>query len=292
LIEICFEQANDAEKFLELLSEKQDQEGAVPLFELERGGRTVSINICGRSEEVISSYVAPALRDFIVRFVEDRLLLSMISDTFYFKNEEEQQQILQLAHSFLEGERYDYRSGKQPPAARETLVMGALLPFLKDGLSFSFASFVTFRLKRYIDRLRHYVELAIDEYKLEQEYQNFVQMLRDYVAAREAKWETVHLVHRSPHFLFFDEQFRHVPKSELKQWIDRNLSVSQPMYIDSSVLAPLVSIAPRTIYLYTAHRDEGMVQTIQNIFQERLCFCELSDFAKYDELLSIGDART
>jgi putative sporulation protein YtxC len=166
------------------------------------------------------------------------------------------------------------------------------LPFLKDGLSFSIVSFVTFRLKRYIERLHHYVELAIDEYKLEQEYQNFVQMLRDYVSEREAKWSVVHLVHHSPDFLFFDEQLRQVTKQELKQWIDRNLTVNQPMYIDSSVLAPLVSIAPHTIYLYTEHADDGMVQTIQNVFQERIRFCQLSDFAKYQTIASMGEPST
>ncbi|MBB5324527.1 putative sporulation protein YtxC [Anoxybacillus tepidamans] len=288
MIEIYFEQINDAEKFAHLLNEIAD-----PFFCCEHNGDClVTIYIHEQADYVISACIAPAIKKFILRFVEDRLLLSIISGTFYFKDKEEQQQILQLAHSFLEGERYDYRKGKQPVGSRETLIMNAVVSFLKDGLSFSIGSFVTFRLKAYIERLHHYVELAIDEYKLEQEYQNFVQMLRDYVAEREANWPVVHLVHRSPDFLFFDEQFRQVTNQELKQWIDRNLSVSQPMYIDSSVLAPLVSIAPHTIYLYTEHADDGMVQTIQNVFQERLRFCQLSDFAKYETIASMGEPST
>lgn len=63
--------------------------------------------------------------------------------------------------------------------------------------------------------------------------------------------------------------------------IDRNLIISQPMYIDSSILAPLVSIAPNIIYLYTDDIDDGMIQTIQNVFQERIFLCSQSDFAKY-----------
>ncbi|WP_035099010.1 putative sporulation protein YtxC [Anoxybacteroides tepidamans] len=292
MIEIYFEQENDAEKFSNLLNEKRNK-GDRPLFQTEhRSGCIVKIYIHERSDEVISSHIVPAINDFILRFVEDRLLLSIISDTFYFKNEEEQQQILQLAHSFLDGERHDYRSSKQPTISREAIIMNALLQFVRDGLSFSLTSFVTFRLKQYTERLHYYVELAIDEYKLEQEYQNFVQMLRDYVAERKEKWSTVHLVHRSPDFLFFDEQLCLVTKKELKQLIDRNLSINQPMYIDSSVLAPLVSIAPRTIYLYTSNPDDGMIQTIQNVFQERICFCQLNDFAKYEAILSMNDAPT
>lgn len=276
MIKIYFEQSNDVEKFARLFEAIAD-----PLFSCEHDGdRVVTIHIDERADGMVSTGIARAIAQFILRFVEDRLLLSIISGTFYFKAEEEQQQILQLAHSFLEGERHDYRSGKQPMDSRETLIMNALLPFLKDGLSFSMASFITFRLKSYIGLLHYYVELAIDEYKLEQEYQNFVQMLRDYVAEREAKWPVVHIVHRSREFLFFDEQFRHVAKPELKQWIDRNLTVNQPMYIDSSVLAPLVSLAPQTIYVYTDEPDDGMIQTIQNVFQERLRFCPVHAFVR------------
>ncbi|MCL6586545.1 MAG: putative sporulation protein YtxC [Anoxybacillus sp.] len=272
MINIYFEQNNELEKFLCLL-----QADADPLFSCEHSDdRVVTIHL-ERAEENGLAAVARAVAQFILHVMEDRLLLSIISGTFYYNDEEEQQQILQLAHSFLEGERHDYRSGNPHGQSRETLIMDALVPFLKDGLSFSLASFVTFRLKPYIELLSHYVELAIDEYKLEQEYQTFVQLLRDYVAVRETKWSVVHLVHRPPEFFFFDEQFRHVPKTELKQWIDRKL-VNQPMYIDSTVLAPLVSLAPKTIYVYTDEPDDGMLQTLQNVFQERLRFCPSQAF--------------
>jgi putative sporulation protein YtxC len=279
LIEIYLDQASDAEKLFSLLKERE-KKAVHPLFRTTYSGNSlVAIYIYDNNDSVIFSDIIPAITRFILRFVEDRLLLSIISGTFYFQDKEEQQQILQLAHSFLDGERYDYRKGKQPFVSRETLIREALEQFLKDGLSFSFSSFITFRLKSYMERLQHYVELAIDEYKLEQEYQNFVQTLRDCVAARPPKLSQIHLVHQPPSFLFYDEKLREITAGELKQWIDRNLIVSQPMYIDSSVLAPLVSIAPDTIYLYTDHIDDGMVQTIQNVFQERIRLYSRNDFA-------------
>jgi len=280
LIEIYFEQANDAEKLFCLLNKRQ-KKTAHPRFQTTYNGDSlVTIYIYGDTDEAISCDLIPAMTTLILHFIEDRLLLSIISDTFYFQDKEEQQQILQLAHSFLDGERYDYRMGKQPSVSRKTLIANALKHFLKDGLSFSFSSFVTFRLKPYMEQLQHYVELAIDEYKLEQEYQNFVQMLRDFVAAKRPKLPVIHLVHKPPSFLFLDEKLREITAGELKQLIDRNLIVSQPMYIDSSLLAPLVSIAPAIIYLYTDHEEDGMVQTIQNVFQERIRLYRQSDFAK------------
>jgi putative sporulation protein YtxC len=282
LIEIYFEQVHDAEKLFNILNEYKDR--AEQQLQLTYDGeKRITIHINKKAAEMIRILIIPAITKFIVRFIEDRWLLSIISNLFYYKDEEEQQQILQLAHSFIDGERYDYRQGKQSVIPRETLIENALLEFLEDDVSFLFESFLKFRLKEYSERLLHYIELAIDEYKLEQEYQNFIQTLRDCLALRESKLSVIHLFHNESTFTFYDEYFCEIPTNELKRSIDRTLIVNQPMYIDSSVLAPLVSIAPETIYLYTNRSDDGMVQTIQNIFQERLKLYDVDFFYKVNQ---------
>ena len=285
MIEIYFEQCSDVEKLFALLhSEKHDND---QLFEITYdGAKRIQININKRTSEVIRSFLIPSITKFIVKFVEDRWILSMITNLFYYKDNEEQQQILQLAHSFIDGERCDYRNGKQPVVPREKLIEEALLEFLDDGISFLFESFLKFRLKKYSDRLLHYIELAIDEYKLEQEYQNFIQTLRDFLATRDPKFENIYLLHKDTTFIFYDENYCEISGNDLKRLIDRTLIVSQPMYIDSSVLAPLVSIAPRKIYLYTDDSDYGMVQTIQNVFQERVALHEPNVFRKSKKVLA------
>jgi len=285
LVEIYFEQCSDAEKLFALLHSEKYENGQLVEITYD-GAKRIQININKRTPEVIRSFLIPGITKFIVKFVEDRWILSMITNLFYYKDNEEQQQILQLAHSFIDGERCDYRSGRQPVVPREKLIEEALLEFLDDGISFLFESFLKFRLKKYSDRLLHYIELAIDEYKLEQEYQNFIQTLRDFLATREPKLENIHLLHEDTAFIFYDENYCEISGNDLKRLIDRTLIVSQPMYIDSSVLAPLVSIAPRKIYLYTGDSDYGMVQTIQNVFQERVALHEPNVFRKSKEMLA------
>jgi putative sporulation protein YtxC len=277
LIGIYFEQENDAKKLFDFLKAHTNEQSLHLTYD---GAKQVTIYINKKTAEVIQTILIPAISRFIVRCMEDRWLLSIISTNFHYKDVEEQHQILQLAHSFIDGEREDYRNRKQHIESRESLIRQALLEFLSDDLSFSFESFLHFRLKKYKERLLYYVELAIDEYKLEQEYQNFIQTLRDCLASRESKLRKIHLLHKEARFIFYDEYFCEISKNELKKFIDRTLIVNQPMYIDSSVLAPLISIAPETIYLYTGNSDDGMVQTIQNVFQERVKLCHTNFFHK------------
>ncbi|KHF28790.1 YtxC-like family protein [Anoxybacillus sp. BCO1] len=59
------------------------------------------------------------------------------SRTFFYENEEEQQQILQLTYSFIDGERHDYRLGKKMNIPREQLIAQSLHECLHEGV-FSF----------------------------------------------------------------------------------------------------------------------------------------------------------
>ena len=141
----------------------------------------------------------------------------------------------------------------------------------------SFSSFQKFRLHKYIDSLREYVEIAIEEYKMEQEYQSFVQSLRDYLAKKESKLSKLQIVF-DQECLVYDEDKQLMTENQLNKFIDKDFVYQHPMYIDKQLLAPLVSIAPDWLLLYTNNSFEGMVQTIQNIFEERVTIYPLENF--------------
>ncbi len=52
--------------------------------------------------------------------------------------------------------------------------------------------------------------------------------------------------------------------------MDRQLLANHPVYVDSAVIAPLLSIAPEKIFLYTNEEEEALVRTLRNIFEERI----------------------
>ena len=70
--------------------------------------------------------------------------------------------------------------------------------------------------------------------------------------------------------VFYNQQFAEMKRSELFRSIDRKLLVNHPVYVDSGSIAPLLSIAPDTIYLYTDDSHQPLVRTIINLFEERV----------------------
>ncbi|MBD1380075.1 putative sporulation protein YtxC [Metabacillus arenae] len=256
---------------------EQDLECLYRFLQQHRKGNTFHLELiesCGvrvssakQADSFISTLTA-LLMEYWLTYKEDGYLIAIIEKQFFFTDKDEKQELLHIAHSLMEGERTEIPKVEEL-GPRQELLQKAFELLLKPGLSFTFDSFSTFRLQAYFHRLREYVEIAIEEYKLEQEYQNFIQSLREYVIQHESKITTLYIDH-DEHFFVFDDQLNLLSQKKLKSFIDRTFIYQHPMYIDSGLLAPLVSIAPEHIYLYTDDNDNGMIQTIQNIFQERL----------------------
>jgi putative sporulation protein YtxC len=232
--------------------------------------------------ELFYNKVAPRLAsdfaDQVIATEEEGRLLQLIKQRFYFQDTDEQQQILAIAKSIIDGEKTDLPrlSEVQPP--REVIVE-AFLAFITPEVSFCYESFLMFRLKSYHHCLLQYVEMAIDEYKLEQEYQNFVQNLRELVNRRRTLIETIHVVY-DKQFWLYDEYYDAIDNKGMFEKIAPFVKVRMGVEIEPSVLVTLIGIAPKKIILYSDDIDTGMIRTIQNVFQERVVICPENLFKK------------
>ncbi|MFP7299542.1 putative sporulation protein YtxC [Neobacillus niacini] len=212
--------------------------------------------------------VKHAFYNFIVKIKRDDWFRAILQDQYFFEDPEEQQHIMEIIYSVLEGQREDL-SVLIKENGEESNIREAVEEIFQEHVSFSFDSFLKFRLRPYLKVLESYVEISIDEYKMEQEYQMFIQTLREFLTGREPKMDTLHLLF-DEEVTFYDDKFKEIKRGELIRMIDRKLLFNHPVYVDSASIAPLLSIAPRNILLYTKNPEEPLVRTIKNIFEERV----------------------
>ncbi|ARK31683.1 putative sporulation protein YtxC [Halalkalibacter krulwichiae] len=212
--------------------------------------------------------LASVLTDYVISTKEDLWLLDIIETMFYFTDEDEQQQILTIAKSILEGDRNDLPQMK-PFFNRRAYIYDAFAKHLEEETTFYYEPFLTFRLKDYGEILIDCVEMAIDEYMLEQEYQNMIEDFRQYVQYSPANLNVVYVVHDGQ-FTFYDEHFRRLTREELLFYLQDDLVFEQEVDIDEMVISPLVSMVPQIVHVFTDDPDHGVVLSIQAIFQERM----------------------
>ncbi|PLS02577.1 putative sporulation protein YtxC [Neobacillus cucumis] len=268
MAEIIFQSKMDAKRFLNHLLTYLPFNSDEKTILLIEDRHIVKILDESFSSEM-SNKVKTAFYDFITTIKRDDWFRDIIKNRFYFQDEEEQHQIMEIIYSILEGQREELSAFLKETYHETSLIEDAVKHIFHENISFSLESLLKFRLRPYLQMLEEYVELAIDEYKMEQEYQMFIQMLRNFLMNREPKMETLHLLF-DEEITFYNEQLVEIKRAELTRMIDRKLLVNHPVYVDSVSIAPLLSIAPTSIFLYTNNPDEPLVRTIRNIFEERV----------------------
>lgn len=276
LIEIIFQNNEDARKFFRHLQPNMSAfvQSSNDIFFSEEQN-IVKINIDPDNHNSLQ-LIKDVFYRFIIESKRDDWFRKILAESYYFKDVEEQQQILEIIHSILEGNREDlaaFVSDIDLDGDLKTIINH----FFKNEISFSFDSFIKFRIRPLLAQMAKYAEISIDEYKMEQEYQMFIQTLRDFLQGRKAIFSHIHLL-IDDGIRFFDEQFCEIKRTKLTQMIDRKLLFNHPVYVDSVTIAPLLSISPNSIYLYTDDNEQPLIRTIQNIFEERLVLGTTSQF--------------
>lgn len=231
-----------------------------------------------------------AFYEFIMKIKQDDWLRGILKEHYYYEDPEEQQQILEIIYTILEGQREDLAAFLKE-TSEEPNIRAAIEQIFHDNVSFSVDSFLKFRLRSYLHRLKNYVEISIDEYKMEQEYQMFVQTLREFLANREPKMDILHLLF-DEEITFYTEEFDEIKRGELIKMVDRKLLVNHPVYVDSVSIAPLLSLAPTTIFLYAKNPDEPLIRTIKNIFEERVTIKSFDALRSTKKLLLKDDTAS
>ncbi|WP_419884241.1 sporulation protein YtxC [Peribacillus sp. B-H-3] len=236
------------------------------------------VRIKENNAEKMLSMLSDVFYSYLLKEKLSNVLEDIVTKKFFFQEREEVEAITDIAHSIIEGEKN--KNKKSLFGGERAILEEGLRNILLEKDTFSFDSFATFRLKSFYGTLLHYAGLAIDEYKLEQDYQNFIASLRDMLNERQPKAGIIHLLHDNG-FHFYNDKCMKMDKQEVYRLIDRKLmSEKNPFYIDSSVLAPLISIAPSSLHLYTNESEDGLIRTISRIFEERTVIKPLHTFSE------------
>ncbi|WP_099158727.1 putative sporulation protein YtxC [Virgibacillus ndiopensis] len=198
------------------------------------------------------------------------MIKNIIKDYYYYSNTDEMERIMDLTNWIFSGEDDDslqVRKNQDP----SQLLLSLFIANIKNTSTIHYDSIVKFRLKVFKDQLIHYVGLAIDEFKREEDHQAFVNTLRDYIAKKESGFNVIHVLQGST-FSFFRDNGKRFSKMEL-----RMIMQQEPLYIvgldeNELNLAPLVAMAPKKIKIYGDHPSEPKTLTVINVFEEKVEF--------------------
>lgn len=134
-----------------------------------------------------------------------------------------------------------------------------------------FDSLVTFCTKPLKKCLIEAVALGIDEFKREEEYQEFLESVRTFITRRGVRTQELHIV-QAEQFIFFKATGKQYSTVELK-----NEMCHAELYIvgldeNEMNLSPVITLSPKKIYIYGNDPTEPKTLSLINLFQEKVEF--------------------
>ncbi|MFA8437883.1 sporulation protein YtxC [Pueribacillus sp. YX66] len=228
---------------------------------------------------VIQPMLSHVFADYILATFELTWLRDVLKENFYYEDKDEIQEIVSLFYSIMNGKRTDLPNVTSIPS-RQGLIENAVNSLLDDSfkkeLSFSFDSFLKFRMKEYRECILTYIEMAIDEYKLEQDYQSFIENLRSFLGKKTPIMNVLHIVYTNKP-VFFDEHFHLIHEEQITRAMNNTSFFSHQSLIEPTLLQPLLTFAPKEVIVYADDDQTGILYTLKNIFQERLSIRSLKE---------------
>ncbi|MBM7096489.1 hypothetical protein JSY36_12100 [Bacillus sp. H-16] len=236
----------------------------------------VSITFHDHNEERLSlalSTVSAVMTNFTLKHYLTSWLETVVRDRFYFQGMEEVEDIVALTREIISGEHEDLHLDFGMNELQRELYL-LFRGMIEERESFSFESFLQFRLRNMKKDLTEAVEIAIDEYKMEQDYQLMVESCRQYLVQKPPLYSEIHVVLNDTPVSMYNSDGERFTLSHILRMLDDEVAFDGSLPVSERIISPLVSMAPERVYLYSDEGQENIIRTLLAIFQERICICE------------------
>lgn len=218
--------------------------------------------VTGSKASNLRELAAQVLADYIVSEIEPSLLDKLAAMHHPHLGERERGQITGNVRQRL------LREEMLTGEGRRRVILRNLEEFLAGQDQINVDGFIRFRLQDYQRELLDLINQSADDFMIEKEYEDFINLLKYFVEIQQPRFPEVHLMASEGGMVLYDDKFKVLQREKA-----RDIEGAD------AIVSTLVTAAPNnvTIHINNFSGDDELVSTIQHIFDSRvrLCFgCE------------------
>ena len=237
--------------------------------------RNIILHYKGEHKNSFYALIAKVLQTTVNLFYEQHLIKNFLLSNYFYFSEIERKEILEICIEMLE-------ESVQEKTYMNNLIYDAFFKYIEKSKYLILDGFINFRLAKYMQFLDEFVDLAVDKFVVEREYNEFIELLKAYIASQESQTTEVHLICHDDESILLDER---------KHLIDTSSDIFDGKYLsdisfssNDYALNALLSLLPQKIYIHLIdNNDNEFINTLQQIFENRvyICFnCPICDLYK------------
>lgn len=224
----------------------------------------IIIHYSGNNLSQFYNYLCDVLLDTIINFYEIYKLKELININYFYFSDFEKQSILNNCNELLNSD-----SSKREDCNQ--LIYVELLKYVIENKSIYLDGFVNFRLYKYISLLDEIVDLSVNNFIIEREYNEFINLLKIYINSKESNFDLIHLIYMNNESILIDDNKNIISVDEniLNAAYLSDISFSS----NDFTLNTLLSILPQKIIIHIIDCEDEFINTLKLIFGNRISIC-------------------
>lgn len=230
-----------------------------------------------KAYEEFKYILSKALTEVIIEHYEQKLLRKIAKENFFYLNDKERASVIDNACKLLKDEKM-MQPGNFYKANRRSRIMRSILEYLESENELNIEGFLNFRLNAYINELNETIERALEIFLAEREYNEFIKLLRYFVEIQECKIDAIHLCQsKDERYILYDENKNRISSEYFDEL--RSEILDETINYDDLLISTLITISPKkiTIHDIEGFKNRELLQTIMNVFAERITICNSCD---------------
>ena len=225
----------------------------------------IIIHFKGKNEKLFFEETSKILAKFIIDLFEENITKSLIKSEYFYFDNLEQQQILNITMQDL----YDSEEAINSDDNRIKIINDKLYEYLNYNHSIILKGFIKFRIRNYLEALLEQIDKSVNKYIIEKEYTEFISLLRLYVNSEKSSCSEVHLIYHNYKPLLLDENKNiiNINEDALNVKYLSDITFSSNDY----TLNTLLNIIPNKINVHLIdEKIDEFINTLKLVFEERV----------------------
>lgn len=245
--------------------------------------QNVIIHYEGKDEESFSYFLSELITEVILEFYEEKLIYQILNYNYFYFDEYERIQICDNCMHTIENDYMEVAENRKN-INRKQMIQKALLSFIQENKSMILDGFVNFRLKEYMSYLDNIVDTAVNQFIIEKEYNEFINLLKIYIDSKPAECEILHLIYINGESILLDADKNIVSVSEniLNSKYLSDISFSS----NDFALNTLLTLLPAKVEMHVIGIEDEFIDTIKQIFEGRVSVCKDCNICRTYRLLN------
>lgn len=238
------------------------------------------IHYKGKELDTFYNITSNILSSLVINLYEEALLKRIISNNYFYFTDIEQRKILDICKDYL------YCGDLSEVSLRKDSLKISFIEYFANNKSVILDGFISFRINDYIKIVDYLVDLAVNKFVIDREYNEFVDLLKCYINSKESKTPIVHLIYQNQETILLDEfkNIINIDDNALNSKYLSDITFSSNDY----ALNTLLTLLPEKIYIHVIDNvQDEFINTIKLIFDNRVYICNDCNLCKIYRLEKI-----